>query len=196
MAYGSDRIRRKAQNRPGSRVSLSGAIGPAEEGDKQGVIITHTGDLAFDAEVKVKRIEILIVQGDLKVCSNNSLEGVVGIMKIGGDMVFEGAPALQSLPKEVLVGGSVTISECAVLGTIGVMRAGGDVAITRCPKLETIEDGLEVGGKLVIGACGSLKQLPRGMKVTGDVFLDAHAASLGIPPDAVIGGAIIRFNTP
>jgi len=34
------------------------------------------------------------------------------------------------------------------------------------------------------------------MKVTGDVFLDAHAASLGIPTDAVIGGAIIRFNTP
>lgn len=196
MAYGSDRIRRKAQRHANARLTLSGAIGPAEDGGQPSVPIIHSGDLVFDAESTIITIEILIVQGDLKVCSNNSLKGVVGIMKIGGDMVFEGAPALQSLPKEVLVGGSVTISECAVLGTIGVMRAGGDVAITRCPKLETIEDGLEVGGKLVIGACGSLKQLPRGMKVTGDVFLDAHAASLGIPPDAVIGGAIIRFNTP
>ncbi|MFM8177627.1 MAG: hypothetical protein ACKOAG_00400 [Candidatus Kapaibacterium sp.] len=151
------------------------------------------GDMTLDRDVKQVAIENINVQGDLAVLSNNSLEGVVGTMKIGGDMTFNGAAALETLPEEILVRRHVNISDCASLKSIGQVKAGGDVTILKCPTLEAIADGLEVGGKLVIGECGALQRLPAGLRVRGDVYLDTRAAALGIPVDAVIGGIVIRF---
>lgn len=167
----------------------------------ESVIITRERAASLGTRVEVK--------GTLKIRDCPILEELPDDTRVGGDLIVENCPRLRTLPDGIDVQGSLVIRGCPRLEVLPTtMRVGGDFKILGITRLDTfpasldvardivldrsvarIEQGLTVHGNLALLRCSRLKQLPKGLRVGGDLIVRRTPIE-ELPTGVCVGGGL------
>lgn len=94
-----------------------------------------------------------------------------------------------SLPGHLKVGGSLWIYNTPIETLPAHIRVGKDISLSGCKSLKSLPDGLMVNGDLDISET-SIRELPKGLIVKGDLVLTDTAVS-SLPEDLIVGGSVV-----
>ncbi len=125
------------------------------------------------------------------------------------DFVVENCPSLISIPDLDIVHGDFNLRNTQVTSLPEHLKIGGSLWMYKTP-IETLPADIRVGTDILLGGCGSLKSLPEGLMVNGDLDLSetsiqqlpkglivkgdlnlTDTAICSLPEDLIVGGDVI-----
>jgi hypothetical protein len=123
------------------------------------------------------------------------IELPVGV-RVGGDLRLSRCRYLAALPHDLKIGRSLRLAGCASLSRLpDPFAAKGDLEIISAPKLTTLPSRLEVKGNLrLVGV--RLHELPKGLRVGGDLVLECCSRLVELPSGLDIGGSLLVRRCP
>lgn len=111
-------------------------------------------------------------------------------LNIRGNATIMCCPTLEEIPAGWSVGGKAYFSGNRNLKSVKAKKFT-DLSLSGCDSLKSLPKGLKVKGNLDLAMCKSLTRLPHNLSVGGDLDLMGSGVR-EIPPTAKIGGRIIK----
>jgi hypothetical protein len=148
-------------------------------------------DLLLNNCTSLERLSIgLQVGGNAQLRNCTSLKELTYGMSVRGSLDVSYCSSLTELPPGLRVNGTITADHCESLTTISPSTAvGGRMSLAFCTSLTTLP-ALHVTNDLNLTDCTSLKLLPTGLSVYGDLYITGCPLIDSIPDIFFVKGTV------